>query len=216
MGQMGVAMEFVLQQRNPVRKVTGFAAVVAFHVVIVLVFMQGLAQHRVAFTPPTSFDYVPVVDPVPPPPRPETPTPIATTFAPTTFPLPVVTDLPPVVVDTISVAVAERPAVTSTGPSVTAAGEQGAVSTSLGAACPNAQGIRSSMRYPAQARRDGLQGEVVAQFLVAANGDIRDIAILTSSNRAFNSAVMSAVKQFSCVAQGRDVTVQVPFSFKLE
>ena len=66
------------------------------------------------------------------------------------------------------------------------------------------------------ARREGLQGEVVAQFLVAAKGEIRNINIVSSSNRAFNNAVMNAVKQFSCVGQGREVTVEVPFSFKLD
>lgn len=216
MGQKGVAMEFVLQQRNPVRKVTGFTAVVAFHVVIVLVFMHGLAQHRIAFTPPPNIDYVAIVDPLPPPPKTPLPTPVSSTMAPTTIPIPIPIDFPPVVVDVVTATVAETSTVVSTGPPTTTIGDQGAVSASLGAACPNAQGIRSSMRYPAQARKDGLQGEVLAQFLVAANGDIRDIAIVSSSNRAFNSVVMNAVKQFSCVAQGRDVTVQVPFSFKLE
>jgi protein TonB len=52
--------------------------------------------------------------------------------------------------------------------------------------------------------------------VVGANGRIRDISIVDSTNRAFNGAVIEAVREFSCVAQGQDVTVEVPFSFRLQ
>jgi protein TonB len=86
---------------------------------------------------------------------------------------------------------------------------------SLATACPNSQAVRNSVRYPLAARRDGLEGDVVARFTVGANGTIRDVAIVSSTNRAFNSTVAQAVAQFSCAAQGRDVAVEVPFSFRL-
>ncbi len=210
-------MDFVLQQRNPVRKLTGLTTVVALHVVIALVFMQGLSTGRFAFTTPENITLVPIVETTPPPPKPDMPELVSRAQTTTTMPQPVVTDMPPVVIDTISAPTVDTPVVVSTGRPVSVSSDQGAVTTpSLGAACPNAQSIRSSLRYPAQARRDGLQGEVVARFMVAANGDIRNIAIVSSSHRAFNSTVLSAVQQFSCIAQGRDVTVEVPFSFKLD
>ncbi|MBL8523321.1 MAG: energy transducer TonB, partial [Betaproteobacteria bacterium] len=86
---------------------------------------------------------------------------------------------------------------------------------SVGIACPNSQQVRTEIKYPPAARKDGLQGEVLIEFTVAANGEIKDIDIKSSSNRAFNSVSVAAVRQFKCNAQARDVRVQVPFSFKL-
>lgn len=132
-------------------------------------------------------------------------------------PAQVVIDIPPVITDVITVASNDVPASVDGQATGARSGiEIGVPSAGLGAACPNAQGIRSTMRYPAQARRDGLQGEVLARFVVGARGDIRDIDIVSSSHWAFNSAVLSAIKQFNCVAQGREVSVEVPFSFRLE
>ena len=71
------------------------------------------------------------------------------------------------------------------------------------------------MSYPTQARRDGIQGNVVARFMVGANGAIRDISIASTSNQALNRAVINAVGQFRCVAQGQDVMVEAPFVFRL-
>ena len=67
-----------------------------------------------------------------------------------------------------------------------------------------------------RARRDGLQGDILARFVVGSAGDIRNVDIVSSSQRAFNSTVINAVRQFNCVAQGRDVEVEVPFTFRLE
>ena len=86
---------------------------------------------------------------------------------------------------------------------------------SVGVACPNSQQIRTEIKYPPQARKDGLQGEVLVEFTVTASGEIKDIDIKSSSNRAFNSASINATRMFKCNAQARDVRVQVPYSFKL-
>ncbi len=85
----------------------------------------------------------------------------------------------------------------------------------LSVACPNSQAVRGRIRYPLAARRDGLEGDVVARFVVGADGAVRDIVIASSTNRAFNSTVVQAVAQFSCIGQGREVAVEVPFSFRL-
>ena len=86
---------------------------------------------------------------------------------------------------------------------------------SVGTACPNSQQIRTEIKYPAAARKDGIQGEVLVEFTVATNGEIKDVDVKSSSNRVFNSVSVNAVRQFKCNAQARDVRVQVPFSFKL-
>lgn len=87
--------------------------------------------------------------------------------------------------------------------------------SSVGVACPNSQSIRENIRYPAQAQRDGLQGEVEVEFTVSAAGVISGESIVSSTNRAFNSAALLATRQFKCVGQGQDVKVKVPYSFKL-
>jgi protein TonB len=212
---MEVAMEFVLQRRNPGRNITGLVLVVALHVGMVMALMVGLTRHIPLFNPPPPIEWVSIKDtpkPVVKPAAHKPPTPLT---APVIAPRDLLPDLPPIV-DTVtssSTTVNGDPG-TSTG---SGAGEStGAVSSSVGIACPNSQGVRSSMRYPVQARREGLQGDVLARFVVGANGRIRDISIVDSTNRAFNGAVIEAVREFSCVAQGQDVTVEVPFSFRLQ
>ena len=83
-------------------------------------------------------------------------------------------------------------------------------------ACPNAQRVRASILYPATARREGVQGDVLVRFLVGVTGEIKNISIVSSSNRALNHAAVSAVELFSCAAQGQDISVEVPFSFRLQ
>ena len=83
-------------------------------------------------------------------------------------------------------------------------------------ACPNAQRVRASILYPATARREGVQGDVLVRFLVGVTGEIKNISIVSSSNRALNHAAVSAVELFSCAAQGEDISVEVPFSFWLK
>jgi periplasmic protein TonB len=91
----------------------------------------------------------------------------------------------------------------------------GAGTIAVGVACPNSQSIRENMRYPLQAQRAGLQGEVEVEFTVSAAGVISGESIVSSTNRAFNSAALLATRQFKCVGQGQDVKVKVPYSFKL-
>jgi periplasmic protein TonB len=89
------------------------------------------------------------------------------------------------------------------------------VGSQLGVACPNAAQVQSSIRYPVQAVREGIEGDVIARFVVAASGEIKNIIIVSSANRVFNNVVTQAVQQFGCQGQGRDVWVEAPFSFRL-
>ncbi|MEP7156839.1 MAG: TonB family protein [Betaproteobacteria bacterium] len=211
-------MEFVLKRSNPGGNITGLAVVVALHVVIAIGFMNALVRPMITPAPPTT--YVTPLNPEPPKPREPLPR-IDVNPVPRLY-VPAIVPQPPPVIDTTIISTMSDPVMPMTTPGTQVAvlqpgiTEKTAPSSSVGIACPNSQSVRSNMRYPPQARRDGLQGDVVARFLVAANGDIRNINITSSSNRAFNSAVVSAVGQFSCVGQGRDVVVEVPFSFRLE
>ncbi len=210
-------MEFVLQRKTPVQRFGGLAMVAVAHVLVIGGLMLGVTRTIPRIAPPEDLTVVIIPDnPKPPPTKMELPKQTLTAPQHVVMPPPIL-DVPPVVVDAISVAPVAEVAPSNPGPVVTMPTEgSGTPSTGLAAACPNAQGIRSTMRYPPEARRQGLQGDVLARFVVGANGQIRNIDIVSSSNRAFNSSVINAVGQFACVGQGRDVAVEVPFTFRLQ
>ena len=81
--------------------------------------------------------------------------------------------------------------------------------------CANYQDVMSSIAYPREAVKDNIEGEVVIEFTVTANGQVKDTVIKSSSNRVFNRSSMAAVSQLSCQGQGQDIRVQAPLSFKL-
>ncbi|MBP8120266.1 MAG: TonB family protein [Burkholderiales bacterium] len=86
----------------------------------------------------------------------------------------------------------------------------------VGVACPNfRETLQNEFKYPPQARKDGVSGEVLLEFTVAANGEIKDVDVKSSTNRVFNSVSVNTVRKFRCLGQGRDVRVQVPIVYKL-
>ena len=71
--------------------------------------------------------------------------------------------------------------------------------------------------YPAEASRKGItKGDALMQFTLTASGEIRDVKALQSSNPIFARNSERLVREYKCVGQGRDVTVTVPFSYKLK
>lgn len=204
-------MEYVMHSRNPARHVSGVAIVVIVHVVVISALMLGLKRSHEKAPPPTELEWITIVpNTLPPPPKTSDPRPVKNiVLSPIVMPI----DLPFATTETITVAPPEATS-TSAGPT-SVSYEIPATAPTLGAACPNAQSIRETIRYPALARRAGLQGDVLARFIVSATGGIRNFEIVQSSNRDFNSTVAEAVKQFQCVAQAQDVTVEVPFTFRL-
>lgn len=77
-------------------------------------------------------------------------------------------------------------------------------------------------RYPASARIRGVEGETVLRVLVAADGQVRSVAIATSSgHRELDQAAVSAVRTWRfqpAIEQGKTVAawVQVPVVFRLD
>lgn len=210
-------MEYVLQRKTPVQRFGGLAMVAIAHVLVIGTLMLGVTRTipRIAPLEDLTVVFIPQT-PKPPPTKmelPKQPAPLTPSVV-----TPPVVDIPPVVIEsTISVTPVVDVAPVNPGPPIAVRTDgSGTPATGLAAACPNAQGIRSTMRYPPEARRQGLQGDVLARFVVTASGQIRNIDIVSSSNRAFNSSVINAVGQFACIGQGRDVAVEVPFTFRLE
>lgn len=58
---------------------------------------------------------------------------------------------------------------------------------------PQIRGVQARPNYPFEMRRAGLNGEVVIRFVVDTNGDVRDVEVVRSSQREFESAAQQAV-----------------------
>ena len=71
--------------------------------------------------------------------------------------------------------------------------------------------------FPREALRLGIdKGDALIQFTLGADGEVRDIKTLRSSNPIFARNSAKLVAQYKCVGQGHEVIVTVPFSYKVE
>lgn len=74
--------------------------------------------------------------------------------------------------------------------------------------------------YPSEAKREGLTGEVLVDFIVDTNGNARNAVALQSSNRQFEESACSAVAKWKFKPGRKDghavfVHMQVPIVFSL-
>lgn len=210
-------MGYAEQQRQPGKHAVGIGVVIILHILLGWALASGLATKAVRIILPETEAVIIVEKPKPPPPPLEPPPPPKQVVVVQTFVPPPEVQIqqqlqPPVIQNTTVVA---PPVFAPPTPPAPPAPIAPPAPVSVGIACPNSQQIRSDIKYPTQARKDGLQGEVLIEATVGANGEIKDVEVISSSNRAFNSVSINSVRLFKCNAQGRDVRVQVPFSFKL-
>lgn len=210
-------MGYAEQQRQPGKHAVGIGVVIILHILLGWALASGLATKAVRIILPETEAVIIVDKPKPPPPPLEPPPPPKQVVVVQTFVPPPEVQIqqqlqPPVIQNTTVVA---PPVFAPPTPPAPPAPIAPPAPVSVGIACPNSQQIRSDIKYPTQARKDGLQGEVLIEATVGANGEIKDVEVISSSNRAFNSISINSVRLFKCNAQGRDVRVQVPFSFKL-
>jgi protein TonB len=88
---------------------------------------------------------------------------------------------------------------------------------SAGVVCSNYSTVMGDVAYPREAQRQGIErGEAVIQFTLTATGEVKDIKALRSSHQIFARNSIRIVGEYKCQGQGREVTVTVPFSYKLE
>jgi periplasmic protein TonB len=216
-------MQYVMRDQSFGKNVTRIGLVVGAHVLFGAALVTTLNRVPI-FSEPTVTTLVPVAPVTPVEKTPEPPRPIKNMHKPVfqqpTVPLPEFPIDRPAVVDVITAtpsnAVTPSESRDPSPPTVVDSGTVSPSSSHLGVACPNAVQVQSNMRYPVQAARDGIEGDVTARFVVTAAGEIKNIAIVASSNRVFNSVVTQAVQQFGCRGQGQDVTVEAPFTFRLK
>lgn len=209
-------MNYAEQQRQPGKHLTGITIVIIFHVLLGWALASGLARKVVEVVKgPLETKIIEEVKKPPPPDTPPPPPPKMVQVMPTFVPPPEVQiqspiQQAPVISNTSPVAPPVYAPPAPPAPPVAAA-----AAPSVGVACPNSREVRAEIKYPAQARKDGIEGDVLIEFTVTTSGEIKDIEVKSSSNRVFNSASINATRAFKCIGQGRDVRVSVPYSFKL-
>jgi periplasmic protein TonB len=221
-------MNFAQQQSDPRRRVIGFGAVLLFHALLIYALVSGLAKKVVDVVrapietkvieevkkPPPPPEVV-----VPPPPKLEAPPPpfipppeiqianpppaptiTATTPTPPPAPVVIAPAPPPVVAAPAPPAPAPAPAVTSAS-----------------VVCSNFNAVMGDVAFPREATRAGIErGEAVIQFTLTASGEVKDVHAISASNPIFARNSVRIVNSYKCQGQGRDVTVRVPFGYKLE
>lgn len=221
-------MDYRNAQAAPSKHLTGIAVVVGVHLLMAWLVVSGVGATII-------FDVVPplVVTAVIPE-KPVLPEPKKLEeLAPTKFEIPLVQPptievlqpkAPPISTVTLdrraetnflTTGVAEPVGNVSNGISTVVYDAPISISASVGVACPNSKSVQESVRYPMQAQREGLSGEVEVEFTVTAAGVVSGERVVSTTNRIFNSAALLATRQFSCQGQGQDVKVKVPYSFKM-
>ncbi len=75
--------------------------------------------------------------------------------------------------------------------------------------------------YPELARKAGLEGKVIVEYIVGKDGHVKSARVLKSDNEIFNQAALNAVKQYvfkPAMQNDRPVSVRViqPIVFALE
>ena len=213
-------MDYAQQQRNPGRHLTGITIVLLLHVFIVWALVSGLARTVVEVVKgPIEVKVIEEVIKKPPPPPEVVPPPPKMAAPPPPFIPPPEINIapPPTPAPTISAVTQEAPPAPQAPviqKPVEAPAPQPAV-RSARVACPNYVEVMQGIQYPREALKENLEGEVVIEFTVTSGGQVKDAAIKSSTNRAFNRASMAAVSQLNCQGQGQDIRVQAPISFKL-
>lgn len=218
-------MDYARQQRNPSRHLIGIGGVILFHVLLIYGLVSGLARKVVEVVKgPIEVKVIEEVKAPPPPPEVIPPPPKIAAPPPPFMPPPEINIAPPPTpAPTITAVTREAPpapmapVIQPPAPPATKPAPPPAPTgpKSARVVCSNYVEVMSKIVYPRDALLDGLEGEVLLEFTVAADGSVKDVQIKSSSNRIFNRPSLTAVQSLTCQGQGQDVRVQAPVSFKI-
>jgi len=218
-------MNFAQRQGDPRRHIIGITVVILFHVLIVYALVTGLAKRVIdVVRAPIETKVIEEIKKPPPPPEVVLPPPPKLEAPPPPFiPPPEIQIATPLPAPTITATTPTPPPAPVTiapapPPVVAAAPAPPAPAVmSAGVVCSNFRTVMGDVAYPRDAQRQGIErGEALIQFTLSAAGEVRDIKVLRSSNQIFARNSVRIVGEYKCQGQGHDVTVQVPFSYKLE
>lgn len=217
-----MAIDYAQRERDPTRHLLGIGAVVLLHVLVIWALVSGLARKVVEVVKgPIEVKVIEEVVKKPPPPPEVLPPPPKVQAPPPPFIPPPEINIapPPTTAPTISAVTRDAPPaphapVIQKAPETAPRPAQPAI-RAASVACSNYREVMSSISYPREALKEGLEGNVLLEFTVSANGEIKDVVIKSSSNRVFNRASMAVVGQLSCQSGGQDIRVQAPIVFKI-
>ena len=218
-------MNFAQRQGDPRRHIIGITVVILFHVLIVYALVTGLAKRVIdVVRAPIETKVIEEIKKPPPPPEVVLPPPPKLEAPPPPFiPPPEIQIATPLPAPTITATTPTPPPAPVTiapapPPVVAAAPAPPAPAVmSAGVVCSNFRTVMGDVAYPRDAQRQGIErGEALIQFTLSAAGEVKDIKVLRSSNQIFARNSVRIVGEYKCQGQGHDVTVQVPFSYKLE
>jgi len=219
-------MDFAHQQRSPFKHIAGILIVVALHVLVVYALATGLARKVVeVIRAPIETRIIEEVKP-PPPPEVALPPPAKMAAPPPPFippPEVKIAQPPPAPEKAIAVVTTVQPeAPAPPAPPAPEPAPQPAPAPapapvqSVAVACPNVRAIVSHIEYPRRARRQGISsGDVLLQFVVGPDGEIKRPSVVNSTNPLFDEPALEGARMLRCKGQGQDVTVRWEVAFKL-
>jgi protein TonB len=216
-------MDFSQQQQGG-RRFVGFGVVVLLHLLLGYALLSGLARQVVDVVKgPIEVKVIEeIVKPPPPPPEVLPPPPKVAAPPPPFIPPPEINIAPPPTPAPTITAVTPDAPPAPTAPVIAKPVENAPPAPpppairSAAVECPNYREVIMSVPYPRDALLEGLEGTVLIEFTVSANGQIRDPVIRSSSNRIFNRPALSSVTRLNCPGKGQDIRVQIPVDFKIK
>jgi len=220
-------MNFAERQADPRRHLVGMTVVVLFHVLVVYALVTGLAKRVVeVIRAPIETKVIEEIKKPPPPPEVVLPPPPKLEAPPPPFipPPEIQIQTPPPPQPTITATTPTPPpapvVIAPAPPPVVAAAPAPAAPpapVSAGVVCSNFQTVMGDVAFPRDAQRQGIEkGEALIQFTLSPTGEIKNITVLRASHPIFARNSVRIVGEYKCQGQGREVTVQVPFGYKLQ
>ena len=220
-------MNYSQRQADPKRHVLGISAVILFHVLVIYALVTGLAKKVVdVVRAPIETKVIEEIKKPPPPPEVVVPPPPKLEAPPPPFipPPEIQIQTPPPPQPTITAVTPTPPpapvVIAPAPPPVVAAAPAPAAPpapVSAGVVCSNFQTVMGDVAFPRDAQRQGIEkGEALVQFTLSPTGEIKNITVLRASHQIFARNSVRIVGEYKCQGQGREVTVQVPFGYKLQ
>lgn len=202
-------------QKDPTRRMIGWAVVAAIHALIIWALITGTARDalKIIKKPLEAAVIQEVIIPPPPPPPPpkeivKPQTPKIEAPPPPFVPPPEVTP-PPTAISIPSVQTPPPTPPVIAPPPPPAAPPAPTGRQEMGVACPT----QAKPEMPRSALRDGTSGVVRAQATIR-DGRVVNVEIL-SGPRVFHQPVRDAMMQYKCIQGGGDIIATQEFSFKV-
>jgi len=219
-------MDYSQRHGDPTRHIVGITVVVLFHLLVVWALVSGLAKKVVdVVRAPIETKVIEEIKKPPPPPEVVVPPPPKLEAPPPPFIPPpeiqIATPPPPQPTITATtptpppapVAIAPTPPPAAPAPPAPPA----PATASAGVVCSNYASVMGDVAFPRDAQRQGIErGEATIQFTLTASGEVKDIKAIRSTHQIFARNSIRIVSEYKCQGQGRDVTVTVPFAYKME